>query len=125
RPAYRRSHAPQASHPPGEGPRFAAPARLAPRVEAAARAPALGGRPQSVGAEEGVHPARETPSQVTERQYKSLARYMGRIAQEFGLRDWDITLHSEPPDDDAALASVECIFGRKRALIRVAPDFDH
>ena len=62
---------------------------------------------------------------MSPKQYRSLARYMGQIAKEFGLKDWELTLHDEPPDLDQALASVECVYGRRVAHIRVAPDFDH
>ncbi|MCC6311345.1 MAG: hypothetical protein IT345_10565 [Trueperaceae bacterium] len=61
---------------------------------------------------------------MTPKQYRSLARYMASIAKDFGLRDWALTLHDEPPDDPNALASVECVFGRRNAHVRVAQDFD-
>lgn len=65
---------------------------------------------------------------MTPKQYRSLARYMAVIANEFGLRDWDVTLHAEEPGDGNdggdALASVECVYGRRKAHIRVASAFD-
>ena len=62
---------------------------------------------------------------MTPKQYKSLARYIHSISKEFGLNDWDLRLHTEPPDDETALAAVETVYGRRIAHIHVCADFDH
>jgi hypothetical protein len=62
---------------------------------------------------------------VTPRQYKSLARYIHAISKEFGLNDWDLRLHTDPPEDSNALAAVSTVYGRKIAHIYVCEDFDH
>jgi hypothetical protein len=62
---------------------------------------------------------------VTSKQYRSLAKYAGSIAADLGLRDWDIAIRDDPPDDGGALASTECVYGRRQANIRFSPDFAH
>jgi hypothetical protein len=62
---------------------------------------------------------------VTPRLRRSLARYIFTIAKEFGLRDWDMYLLGDPPDTETAAASVECIYGRRKANIRVGVEFHH
>lgn len=66
---------------------------------------------------------------MTEKQYRSLARYAGRIAKELRLDHIDLSLKSEGPGEtkagDAALASFEGTYGRHSGVIRVSHDFDH
>jgi hypothetical protein len=61
---------------------------------------------------------------VTPRQYKSLAKYLREMANHIGLHDWTITVIHEDPEHDTALASVECVYGRRIANVRVCHDFD-
>ena len=61
---------------------------------------------------------------MSPKEYRSLARYIASIAKDFGLRDWDLSLDSDPCDDDA-IASVNTAYGRKAAVINVAADFEH
>lgn len=61
---------------------------------------------------------------MTPKQYKSLAKYMSALARDYGLNDWDIRLHTEPPEQDDALAAVSTVYGRRIAHISVASDFD-
>lgn len=62
---------------------------------------------------------------MTTRQYRSLARYIFSIAKDFGLRDWELTLASDPPDSPSAIASFEAVYGRKRGIVRVSEGFEH
>lgn len=55
---------------------------------------------------------------------KALVGYIRYLANELGLRDWTFELeyHQLPPIEDAS-ASIDCIFGRKYAVIRFADTF--
>ena len=61
---------------------------------------------------------------MTERQYRSLARYISTLAVELGLRDWTFNFHREPCED-TALAMVDTVYGRKIANVSVCADFLH
>lgn len=61
---------------------------------------------------------------MTPKQLRSLAKYTSAIAAELGLRDWTLTFPPEPCEEKA-LASVDCTYGRKRAVVRFADDFLH
>lgn len=60
---------------------------------------------------------------MTKAQHRSLARYIRAAADVLGLRDWAITLDSEPCEDEAHAATVVTIRERRHAFIRVAPEF--
>lgn len=59
---------------------------------------------------------------MKKRDRKELARYVRRIADEMGLRDWTLHLLKEPCDEDCN-AQTQMIFGRKIASIRVSEEF--
>lgn len=52
-----------------------------------------------------------------------LGKYIRRLADLMGLRDWRLTLSHEPPDDQDAAAQCNVTHGSKRAVIRVASDW--
>ena len=59
---------------------------------------------------------------MRKRDRKALGAYIGRIADEIGLRDWDLRLLHETCDDDCN-AQCAIVYGRKLAYIRVNEDF--
>jgi len=59
---------------------------------------------------------------VTPRQYKSLARYVRRVSNDLGLRDWTFDI-SHNPSDGVALAQIECIFGRNLGVMEFCPNW--
>jgi hypothetical protein len=65
---------------------------------------------------------------MTDRQYRSLARYIFKLAKDLGLGHMELSLHAEPPEGDHGLeaaASFEGTYGRQRGAIRVNKDFGH
>jgi hypothetical protein len=60
---------------------------------------------------------------LNHRQRRSLAKYVCTIGAELGLRDWELSFPCDAPADTDALASVECIYGRRRAAIRFSEDW--
>ena len=58
---------------------------------------------------------------------RSLCRWAGVIADEFGLSGWKIRVHvGDPGATDTghdAIAAVECVYGRRIANIALSPDF--
>lgn len=52
-----------------------------------------------------------------------LGRYVRALADDLGLRDWSLILKRDPPSDEAALASVNAIEGRKLATVRVCSEY--
>ena len=61
---------------------------------------------------------------MSPKQYRSLAKYIKRCCVIYGLSEWHGELHTDPPANDSAIASVETAYGRKIAVIRVCADFD-
>ena len=59
---------------------------------------------------------------MTPRQYKSLARYVRRVSNDLGLRDWTFDI-SHNPSDGVALAQIECIFGRNLGVMEFCPNW--
>lgn len=59
---------------------------------------------------------------MKKRDRKALGRYIRAVADEMGLRDWNLHLLNEPADDDCN-AQACIIYGRKRASIRVCEGF--
>ena len=62
---------------------------------------------------------------MTHRQRRSLAKYVSVTAAALGLRDWTLDFPDEEPDEGHALASVECVYGRRLAIVRFRKDFPH
>ena len=66
---------------------------------------------------------------MTDKQYRSLARYTARIAKELGLSHMTLSLDTADPggasDGTQAAASWEGVFGRHRGVIQVSREFDH
>ena len=62
---------------------------------------------------------------MTPKQERSFARYVSDIARVL-TPGWDITLHFDGPGNTAdggdAIASVECIWGRRKAHMTIDPD---
>lgn len=55
--------------------------------------------------------------------WEVLSNYVRLIRDQLGLRDWFLVVKHDPPADQAALASVTCIEGRRFATVRVCVDF--
>lgn len=62
---------------------------------------------------------------MTERKYRSLAKYVFVVAKELGLGDMALTLHSSPPENPDAVAAFAGVRGRNSGHIYVSPEFDH
>ena len=66
---------------------------------------------------------------MTDKQYRSLARYTAQIAKELGLGHLTMSLDTagpgEGPEGAQAAASWEGVYGRHRGVIQVSRDFDH
>lgn len=60
---------------------------------------------------------------MTDAQFTRLQRYLRKLADLLGLRDWDIELQQEWTGNEDAAASVQCVYGRKFARVWVAKDF--
>ena len=52
-----------------------------------------------------------------------LGTYIRDMANRIGLRDWLIELSNDRPDDDNCAADVDVVYGRKVAVIRMAPSW--
>ena len=60
---------------------------------------------------------------MTDAQHKRLSRYFRKLADQLGLRDWEVELQREWNDRPHAGATVQCVYGRKYARIWVAEGF--
>ena len=60
---------------------------------------------------------------MTHRQRRSLAKYVSSLAVTLALRDWTLEFPDEEPDSGNAIASVECVYGRRLAIVRFRSDF--
>lgn len=65
---------------------------------------------------------------MTDKQYRSLAKYAGQVAKELGLAHFNLSIHDEhvgeTADGDTAAASFEGTYGRYCGVIRVNRNFD-
>lgn len=52
-----------------------------------------------------------------------LGKYLRKLADVMGLRDWDIQLVDDAPSDGGAAASIWVVYGRKRAEVRFTHDW--
>lgn len=62
---------------------------------------------------------------MTSEQRQSLATYTSEMAVELGLTDWTLDFPNDEPSIEDAIASVDPVYGRKRATIRFRRDFMH
>lgn len=67
---------------------------------------------------------------MTDRAFRSLCKYILAAAVQFGLRDWDITIHlggegPEAIEGQEVIASVDAAYGRKSAHVYIHPPFLH
>jgi hypothetical protein len=46
--------------------------------------------------------------------------YFRELGDRFGLKDWRIDVSDEPPSNEDAIANIECVYGRKWAIIRLS-----
>lgn len=60
---------------------------------------------------------------MTDPRRQAFAPYFRDLADRLRLRDWTIVVKDGVPADADALASCECVYGRKRAAIRLSDDF--
>ena len=59
---------------------------------------------------------------MTDKQRKSLMKYLAGLAKQMRLSEWDIFLTADPCEDEHA-ATVSCVPGRKIAHISVSADW--
>lgn len=60
----------------------------------------------------------------TKPRQQELASYGHELANSLGLRDWEIRFRfDESPGDEDSLASIEPVYGRKYAILRLRDDF--
>lgn len=59
---------------------------------------------------------------MTDKQWRSLGKYLRRLADMMALRDWTLEL-SHQPDEGDTLASISTTFGRKVAVIQVCANW--
>jgi hypothetical protein len=52
-----------------------------------------------------------------------MAPYLRHLADEMGLRDWTVFVHSDSPDDNRHMAEADCVYGQKRINVSVADKF--
>lgn len=58
-------------------------------------------------------------SDVAQDAWEALLVSVRRYADSLGLRDWQIEVVAEPPDDEDAVATIEPVDGRRMAQLRV------
>lgn len=61
---------------------------------------------------------------MTPRDRLALGRYVRRVADLMGLRDWTLNIEQEPCDDENC-AMCAPTYGQKRASLSFAPHFRH
>jgi hypothetical protein len=49
--------------------------------------------------------------------------YARDLADRLGLRDWRVAVSDDPPEDPGATASIECVEGRRLAILRLSDRF--
>lgn len=64
-----------------------------------------------------------TPDQHRERRLKALEPWMGKIASLMGLSHWSIFRSPERPDGENTIASVQPVYGRYYAVLRLSDGF--
>ena len=60
---------------------------------------------------------------MTDRQRKSLMKYIAVLAKQMRLSEWDIFLRAEPCENVNHAATVSCVPGRNIANIQVSGDW--
>ncbi len=58
------------------------------------------------------------------KQHKALAAYVRDTANRLALRDWTVALNVGPLREADHNGQVECVYGRRYAVVTVPPDFD-
>lgn len=83
--------------------------------------------PQGTEADPGSNPGRSTITHqhrdMPQEDWDALGIWLREAANTLGLRDWFFVVNHSPPDNEAALASVQTIKGRRFATVRVCVDF--
>lgn len=49
--------------------------------------------------------------------------YLRAIFDRLGLKDWEVVVEDDPPENPDAYAFVECVYGRKLAMVRLSPNY--
>lgn len=55
--------------------------------------------------------------------FEAIKDYIGEIAEQIGLRDWDLILNTTPCEDPANRATCNPTYGQKRAMLTLCKDF--
>lgn len=57
-------------------------------------------------------------------QTKAIERYIAELKEPLGLTDWEIVLRQDAPEkDDDALATIQVVYGQRRANLRLCHEF--
>lgn len=56
------------------------------------------------------------------RQASEFTPYFRWVFDRLGLKDWQVIVEDDPPENDA-YAFVECVYGRKLALVRLSRNY--
>lgn len=60
---------------------------------------------------------------MTDPRRQAFAPYVRDLADRLRLRDWTVVVKDDEPEDKDSHASIHCVYGRKRALLRLSDDF--
>ena len=60
---------------------------------------------------------------LSNKDFKTLSKYLGYLADNMGLRDWTLIISHEEPDSKDAWASVKPVYGRRSATFFFSKDF--
>lgn len=60
---------------------------------------------------------------MTDAQHEKLQAYAREVADQMRLKDWEIEVEKDEPEDDSDFACSGPAYGRKYATIRVCDDF--
>ncbi len=60
---------------------------------------------------------------MTKARHREVTKYIYSLQELLALKDWTVELSFEEPDEESTLGSTTCTYGRKNAIIRVAPEF--
>jgi hypothetical protein len=60
---------------------------------------------------------------LTDPRKQRFSAYLRRLADALKLSDWRVEIDDRPPDSGRATAEVECVYGRRYAVVRLSERF--